>query len=57
MSPAERAHKLDAVERRLDELGCDYKTALDHGDHGRLAEIRGELEIAGRERRRLRYSR
>ena len=57
MSPAERARELSNVEEELDELGRDYKVALDHGDHARVAEVREQLRKAGARRRSLRYRR
>ena len=57
MSPVKRARELSNVEEELDELGRDYKVALDHGDHARVAEVREQLRKAGARRRSLRYRR
>lgn len=57
MTPAKRVQELAAVEQELDELGRDYKLALGHGDHDRVAEIRERLRQAGGRRRSLRYRR
>ena len=57
MSPAERAQQIADVERELDELGRDYKVALDHGDHDGVARTREQLRRAGQRRRSLRFRR
>lgn len=57
MTDAQRAAELERVERELDDAGCDFRTAQQHGDETAVASARDRLRKLGRQRLRLRYPR